>query len=58
MAYANIPSKTRAKLKPTGYKAILIRYLLTLRQYKLYNPVAKLFLISLSPRIKENEFWD
>ncbi len=58
MAYADIPSETRAKLEPTGYKAILIGYLPTLRQYKLYNPVAKLFLVSLSPRIEENEFWD
>jgi hypothetical protein len=58
MAYANIPFETRAKLEPTGYKAILVGYLPTLRQYKLYNPVAKLFLVSLSLRIKEDEFWD
>ncbi len=58
MAYINIPFKTRAKLKPTGYKIILIGYLLTLRQYKLYNLVIKLFLVSLSLRIKEDKFQD
>jgi hypothetical protein len=58
VAYTNVPSETRAKLEPTGHKTILVGYLPTLRQYKLYNPVIKSFLVSLSLRIKEDEFWD
>ncbi len=58
VVYADVPSETRAKLEPTGRKTILVGYLSTLRQYKLYDPVTKLFLVSLSPRIEEDEFWD
>jgi hypothetical protein len=56
ITYADIPFVIRAKLELIAYKTILIRYMLTLRQYRLYDLVAKLFIVSLNLKFKEDEF--
>ena len=58
IAYADIPSVTRAKLEPTARKTILIGYMPTSRQYRLYDPIAKSFVVSSNPKFEEDEFWD
>jgi hypothetical protein len=58
IAYADVPSVTRAKLDPTARKTIFVGYMPTLKQYKLYDPVAKAMLVSTSPTFGEDKFWD
>ena len=58
VAYADVPSVTRAKLEPTARKTILLGYMPTLKQYRLYDPVTKSILVSSSPKFQEDQFWD
>jgi hypothetical protein len=55
--YANIPRETRGKLEPVSRKTIFVGYLPTLKQYKLYDPVAREVLVSTAPKFAEDEFW-
>jgi hypothetical protein len=50
ITYADVPSVTRGKLEPTTRKTILLGYMSTSRQYRLYNLVTKSILVSLSPK--------
>ena len=54
IAYADIPSVTRVKLDLTARKTILVGYIPTSRQYRLYDPVTKLIVVSSDPRFEED----
>ena len=56
IAYADIPSVTRAKLDPTARKTILVGYMPTSRQYRLYDPVTKSIVVSSDPKFEEDQF--
>ena len=58
IVYADIPSVTRAKLDPTARKTILVGYMPTSRQYRLYDPVTKSIVVSSDPKFEEDQFWD
>jgi len=58
IAYAHVPKETRNKLEPNAIKTILIGYMPTSRQYRLYNPLTKSIIISSSPVFAEDTYWD
>jgi hypothetical protein len=57
IVYADIPKEVRGKLEPVARKTIFVGYLPTLKQYKLYDPMAREVLVSTVPRFIEDEFW-
>ena len=54
ITYADIPSVTRAKLDLTARKTILVGYIPTSKQYRLYDPVTKSIVISSDPKFEED----
>ncbi len=56
IVYANIPKETCGKLELVARKTILVSYLLTLKQYQLYDLVAKEIVVTLAPTFIEDEF--
>lgn len=58
IAYADIPSVNRDKLEPTARKTILVGYMPTSKQYRLFDPVTKSIFASTGPRFEEDQFWD
>lgn len=54
IAYADIPSVTRAKLEPIAYMTIFVGYMPTSRQYRLYNPIAKSIIVSSNRKFEED----
>ena len=56
IVYADILKEIRGKLKLVARKTILIGYLPTLKQYRLYDPVAKEVLIAIGPKFAKDEF--
>ena len=60
VAYPHIPKEKRQKLGNTAQPAILIGYMPTSRQYKLYCPESKQIIVSTAPTFKEDKRleWD
>ncbi len=54
--YANIPKETCGKLKLVARKIILVRYLLILKQYQLYNLIVKEVIIALALIFNKDKF--
>ena len=58
IAYADIPKETRGKLELVARKTILVGYMPTSRQYRLYDPVTREVIVSSAPIFAEDEFWE
>ena len=50
-----MPKETRRKLDPNAWKCIFIRYALTCKQYRLYDPVNKRLIVSRDVIFSEKE---
>jgi hypothetical protein len=55
VAYAHIPKERRQKLDPNAKKMVLIGYMPTARQYRLYDPVANKVVLATAPMFDENK---
>ena len=60
LVYAYIPSENREKLEPTARRCILIGYMPTSRQYKLFSPELNRIIVATAPKIIEEKRlqWD
>jgi hypothetical protein len=58
IAYAHVPKQTRSKLDDKSEKCIFIGYDEQSKEYKLFNPITKKFIVSRDVVFKEEESWD
>jgi hypothetical protein len=58
LPYAHIPLENRRKIQPTARRTCFIGYIPTSRQYKLYDPKAKAFIVSTAPTFREDKRLD
>ena len=56
IAYADIPKENCGKLELVARKTIFVGYLLTLKQYRLYDLIAKETIVLTAPRFAKDEF--
>ena len=58
VAYAHVPDELRKKLDKKGQKCIFVGYFENKKAYKLYDPVARKFIIICYIQFVVNESWD
>jgi hypothetical protein len=57
-AYAHVPYELRKKLDKKGQKHVFVGYYEDTKEYKLYDPIARKFIINHDVQFVENEAWD
>jgi hypothetical protein len=58
IAYAHVPKETKSKLDDKSEKYIFIGYDEQSKEYTLFNPITKKFIVSRDIVFKEEESWD
>jgi hypothetical protein len=58
VAFAHVPAEIRRKLDDRSERCIFVGYSEESRAYRLYNPIAKKYVINRDVQFKKNEAWD
>jgi hypothetical protein len=58
VSYAHVPDELRKKLDNKGQKIIFVGYSEDTKGYKLYDPIARKFIINHDVQFMENEAWN
>lgn len=58
VSYAHVPEEMRRKLDDRSEKCVFIGYSEESKEYRLYNPVTKKYVINRDVEFKEEEAWD
>jgi hypothetical protein len=58
VAYAHVPQQMRRKLDERSEKCVFVGYSEDSKEYRLYNPITKKYVINKDVEFKEEEVWD